>query len=301
MIKGGVAMPDTGVSNLNASTAGQIRIGHFYINRIGFGAMRITGNGIWGEPDDRGAMIELLKAAVDLGVNFIDTADAYGPEVSENLIKEALFPYTGIVIATKGGMVRGGPGMWSQDCSPSHLRQACEASLKRLNVDTIDLYQLHTVDSRVPFEESFQTMLDLQKEGKIKDIGLSNIEPENFETALNMGSFVSVQNNYNVFNREHEDVLRLCEEHSIAFIPYFPVGGNIAGGLGNELLSQVAQKYQATNHQIALSWLLNHSDNIVPIPGTSSIEHLKQNIAIGDVKLDNEDIEILDGLSGNIS
>lgn len=293
-------MPEAGVTYIDASTAGQIRIGHFYVNRLGFGAMRITGEGIWGEPADREEMKQLLKRAAELGVNFIDTADAYGPEVSEKLIKEALFPYTGIVIATKGGMVRSGPGRWSKDCSPAHLREACEASLKRLNVDTIDLYQLHAVDSKVPFEESFQTMLDLQKEGKIKDIGLSNIEPEHFQMALNMGRFVSVQNNYNVINREHEDILRLCEEHGIAFIPYFPVGGNI-GGPSSETISDIAEKYGVTNHQIALAWLLNHSDAILPIPGTSRIKHLEENVAAGNIKLESADVKTLDNLATNVS
>ncbi len=214
-------------AEVNAELAGRIRAGDYLVNRIGFGSMRITGEGVWGPPKDINKAKVLLRSAVEYGVNFIDTADSYGPEVSETLIADALFPYHGIVVATKGGLIRGGPGKWSPDCSPKHLRESCEKSLKRLKVDTIDIYQLHTVDPKVPFEDSFRTLLDLQKEGKIRHIGLSNIEPEHFMKALNMGSFVSVQNNYNVLNREHEDVLRLCEQHRIAFIPYFPIGGGM--------------------------------------------------------------------------
>jgi pyridoxine 4-dehydrogenase len=190
----------------SALSAGTITVGDFHLNRLGFGAMRITGKGIWGEPADPEQAKQVLRRAVELDINFIDTADAYGPEVSERLIHEALYPYEGIVIATKGGLTRSGPNQWVPDCSPAHLREACEASLARLGVEQIDLYQLHTVDPDVAFEESFQMLLDLQQEGKIHSIGLSNIEPEHFKTALAMGKFVSVQNNYNVLNREHEDV-----------------------------------------------------------------------------------------------
>lgn len=291
-------MADDGLS---VTLAGQIRIGDLKINRLGYGAMRITGEGIWGEPKDHEGALALLKRAIELGINFIDTADAYGPEVSENLIFEALHPYNGIVVATKGGLTRSGPGQWVADCSPEHLREACEASLKRLHVDQIDLYQLHTVDSKVPFDQSFKTLLELQQEGKIKHIGLSNIEPEQFSQALNLGNFVSVQNNYNVFNREHEDILKLCEQHGMAFIPYFPVGGNRLDGPADEIVASIAQKHQATNHQIALAWLLNHSTNIVPIPGTSSLLHLEENVASVNIKLEADDIERLDGIATNVS
>jgi aryl-alcohol dehydrogenase-like predicted oxidoreductase len=285
----------------NAGLAGQIRLGDLNINRLGYGAMRITGEGIWGEPKNHQEAVDLLKSAVSYGINFIDTADAYGPEVSEKLIAEALYPYDGLVIATKGGLTRSGPGQWTPDCSPEHLIEACDASLRRLKIDQIDLYQLHTVDPKVPFEESFKTLLELQQRGKIKHIGLSNIRPEQFSKAVNLGSFVSVQNNYNVFNREHEDVLRLCEQHSLAFIPYFPVGGNRQGGPVDEVVEAIALKHQATVHQIALAWLIKHSPNIVPIPGTSSINHLQENIASVNIELDEEDVSRLDSISNNVS
>lgn len=284
-------------SNVTALQAGTVKVGDFHINRLGFGAMRITGPGIWGEPDDRDAAKAVLKRAVELDVNFIDTADAYGPEVSENLIAEALHPYDGIIIATKGGSVRGGPGQWSADCSPAHLREACEASLRRLKVERIDLYQLHRVDPNVPFEDSFATLLDLQKEGKIRHIGLSNIEPEHFAKALEMGGFVSVQNNYNVLNREHEDILKLCEQHQIAFIPYFPMGGDQGGGVAGNSLQELAAKHHASVHQIALAWLLKHSAVTLPIPGTSSLDHLEENIAAAALDLDDEDMQKLDALA----
>ncbi|MDB5170104.1 MAG: aldo/keto reductase [Candidatus Saccharibacteria bacterium] len=280
-----------------ARAAGTLKVGNFHANRLGFGAMRITGEGIWGEPDDREAAKAVLRRAVDLNVNFIDTADAYGPEVSENLIAEALHPYDGIIIATKGGSTRSGPGQWGADGTPKHLREACEASLKRLRVERIDLYQLHRVDPKVPFRDSFATLLELQNEGKIRHIGLSNIEPEHFSAALEMGSFVSVQNNYNVLNREHEDVLKLCEEHGIAFIPYFPMGGNRPGGVADQVLQDIATKHSVSTHQVALAWLLAHSPVILPIPGTSSLEHLEDNIAAASLKLDSNDIQQLDNLA----
>ena len=282
-----------------ARAAGTVKIGDFHVNRMGFGAMRLTGEGIWGEPPDHQAALEVLHRAVDLNINFIDTADAYGPEVSENLIAEALHPYDGIIIATKGGNTRPGPSIWSPDCTPKHLREACEASLKRLNVARIDLYQLHTVDPLVPFKDSFATLLELQSEGKIRHIGLSNIRPEHFQTALDMGGkFVSVQNHYNILNREHEAVLQLCEEHDIAFIPYFPMGGGPSrGGVEHEVLDAIARKHDATSRQIALAWLLAHSPQILPIPGTSSLEHLETNVAAASIKLASEDIERLDRLS----
>lgn len=283
---------------VSALKAGTVMVGDFHINRMAYGAMRITGPGIWGEPEDLQAAREVLRRAVELDVNFIDTADSYGPEVSEGLIAETLRPYQGIVIATKGGMTRSGPNQWSVDCRPEHLRAACEGSLRRLGVDRIDLYQLHSVDPRIPFEESFQTMLDLQQEGKIRYIGLSNIEPEQFESARAMGTFVSVQNRYNVLNREHENVLKLCEQHGIAFIPYFPIGGNRPGGIGDMVLSRVADKHQATTRQVALAWLLAHSPQMLPIPGTSSVAHLEENIAAAALRLDASDLAALDAVHG---
>jgi aryl-alcohol dehydrogenase-like predicted oxidoreductase len=287
-------MSDEGLS---ARTAGTVRVGDFHINRLGYGAMRITGPGVWGEPSDHQAALAVLRRAVDLDCNFIDTADAYGPEVSENLIAEALYPYDGVIIATKGGNTRLGPGEWRPDCTPKHLREACEGSLKRFRLERIDLYQLHTVDPKVPFKDSFATLLELQSEGKIRHIGLSNIGPEHFTTAMGMGKFVSVQNNYNVLNREHEEVLQLCQEQGIAFIPYFPVGGGQPGGVADRVLIDVAEKHDATVHQVALAWLLAHSPVTLPIPGTSSAGHLEENIGAGRLKLDSNDIERLDSLS----
>ncbi len=283
------------LADISPCSKSMTRIGMFNVNRIGFGAMRIVGPGIWGEPDDRQAMIDLLREAVRLGVNFIDTSDAYGPHLSEELIREALFPYKDIVIATKGGFVRGGPGVWIPDASPANLRQACEDSLRRLKIDVIDLYQLHTVDPKVPFTQSFQTLLDLQREGKIKNIGLSNISLNHFAAAMNLGNFVSVQNNYSLLNREHEDVLRACEKHGQAFIPYFPLGGG-SGKLNIPELTAIAKKHHGTPRQIMLAWLLSHSPNMLPIPGTSSMVHLKENMMAGNIQLDDEDIITLDNI-----
>jgi pyridoxine 4-dehydrogenase len=283
-------------SKASAINGGTVKVGDFYFNRMGFGAMRITGDGIWGEPKDRESAKQVLQRAVALDINLIDTADAYGPEVSENLIRESLYPYEGIVIATKGGLTRSGPFEWKPDCSPEHLRKACDESLTRLGVDQIDLYQLHTVDSNVPFEESYRTMLDLQREGKVRHLGLSNIEPEHFKLATEMGEFVSVQNNYNVFNREHEDVLALCEQNGIAFIPYFPVGGG-QSDMQESVLLAIAKKHGVSTHQIALAWLLAHSPVMLPIPGTSSIAHLEENVLATNIQLSPEDMDALDSIA----
>jgi pyridoxine 4-dehydrogenase len=212
-------------------------------------------------------------------------------------IKQALYPYEGLLIATKGGLTRGGPGSWTPDCSPEHLRAAINASLIRLGVEQIALYQLHTVDPNVPFADSYSTKLELQSQGKVQHIGLSNIEPEHFDKAMSMGAFVSVQNNYSVLNREHEDVLKLCEQNGIAFIPYFPIGGN-TGGLSERVLDTIAEKHNATPRQIGLAWLLQHSPVMLPIPGTSSIAHLEENMQAGNIVLDADDIQQLDSLAG---
>jgi aryl-alcohol dehydrogenase-like predicted oxidoreductase len=295
---GGGFMDNTN-GDLSAAAAGTVRIGDFTVNRMGFGAMRITGEGIWGEPNDRDRAKNVLKRAVELGVNFIDTADAYGPEVSENLIAEALRPYKGLVVATKGGLTRGGPGQWTPDGSPAHLREACEASLKRLNLDTIDLYQFHRPDPKVPFEESVQTLADLQKEGKIKHIGLSNVSVEQIKQAQKITAIVSVQNHYNLQNREHEEVLQFCEQNKMVFIPYFPIGGkdSAIGEAGQSLLTGIAAKYHASVRQIALAWLLRHSSVTLPIPGTSSIEHLEENIRAAAIELSDDEISSIDSLS----
>lgn len=272
------------------------KLGDKTINRLGFGAMRITGEGIWGEPSDHEEAIRVLKRAVELGVNFIDTADAYGPEVSENLIREALHPYDGLVIATKGGMTRTGPGQWFANGQPEHIRDAAEASLQRLGIDQIYLYQFHRPDPRVPFETTLQTFFDLQKEGKVKHVGLSNVTASQLKTALDKGKIVSVQNRYSVLDRESEDVLRLCEQNGIMFIPYFPIGGN-TGGLSEQVLDGIAEKHGATPRQIGLAWLLQHSPVMAPIPGTGSIVHLEENMQAAHLQLDAEDISQLDRLA----
>jgi len=278
---------------LSVASAGTITIGEFNVYRMGYGAMRLTGQGIWGPPSDTTAAQEVLRKAVEYGINFIDTADAYGPEVSETMIADTLHPYEGIVVATKGGLIRPGPDDWQPDCNPAHLRKACDASLERLKVDSIDIYQLHTVDPKVPFKDSLQTLIDLKNEGKIKHIGLSNIEPEHLREALQMTQIASVQNNYNLANREHDDVLMRCEQHGVVFIPYFPLGsGDLTKPDGP--LADMAKKYDATTGQVALAWLLAHSPVMLPIPGTSSLEHLAENVGACNIQFDASDKAELD-------
>jgi len=285
---------------LSAARAGTVKLGDFEVNRLGFGAMRITGQGIWGQPADPLAARDLLKRAVALQINFIDTADAYGPEVSENLIRQALAPYDqypGLVIATKGGMTRSGPGMWGKNGRPGHLREACEDSLKRLGVKQIQLYQFHRPDPDVPFEDSVQALVDLQSEGKIKHIGLSNVTLKQLKEAQSMATIVSVQNHYNLEHRKaSEPVLQYCQEQGIVFIPYFPIGGN-QGGMAEVKVQTIADKYGISGRQVALAWLLKHSPVTLPIPGTSSVEHLESNIASANVELSSTDMATLDSLS----
>lgn len=283
---------------LSAAAAGTIQIGNSTVNRMGFGAMRITGEGIWGEPKDHNEAILVLKRAVELGVNFIDTADAYGPEVSENLIAEALKPYDGLVIATKGGLTRSGPGIWTPDGSPEHLREACDSSLKRLGVEAIDLYQFHRPDPKVPFETSVETIAGLKKEGKVKNVGLSNVTVGQIKAAQKIVPIVSVQNRYNFAEREHEDVLEYCEQNNIAFIPYFPIGGSDGiSEQAQELLTSIGLKYHASARQVALAWLLQHSPITLPIPGTSSVEHLEENVHAATIELSAEEMSAIDNIS----
>jgi pyridoxine 4-dehydrogenase len=285
------------MADISAANAGTVTVGDLTVNRMGFGAMRITGQGIWGKPPDEEKAKAVLKRAVELDVNFIDTADAYGPEVSENLIHDALYPYKNIVIATKGGMLRGGPGLWYADGRPEHLREACDASLKRLGLEQIELYQFHRPDPRVPFEDSIRALVELQKAGKIRHIGLSNVSHSQLQQALAIVPIASVQNHYN-FEHRHgsEDVLKFCESHSIAFIPYYPIGGGMRD-YTQKTLQDVADKHEATTHQVALAWLLAHSPAMLPIPGTSSIDHLEENIAAASIKLDADDLASFDRLS----
>lgn len=280
----------TNHQSYSAAAAGTVKIGDFLVNRLGFGAMRITGKGIWGPPPDRETSIAVLKRAVGLGVNFFDTADSYGPGVSESLIAEALRPYDGLVVATKGGFVRRGPDQWVPDGRPEHLREALAGSLHRLGVNQIQVYQLHTVDPHVPFVESLRTLIELKDQGKIKHIGLSNVTLDQLKTARDLTEIVSVQNHYNfAFRQDSEDVLQYCEQIGIPFIPYFPIGGN-QGGVSGTMLETLAEKYHATPHQVALAWLLGHSAVMLPIPGTNSIEHLEENVAAASIKLSDEEM-----------
>lgn len=280
-----------------ATHAGVLTIGDMTINRLGYGAMRITGEGIWGKPDDEANAKKVLRRAVELGVNFIDTADAYGPEVSENLIAAALKPYDGLVIATKGGLTRSGPGEWHPDGRPEHLREACDASLKRLGVDCIDLYQFHRPDPNVPFEESVQAMADLQKSGKIKHVGLSNVSVDQLESARKIVPIVSVQNQYNIQKRDSEDVLKVCEDSGIAFIPWFPIASGNMSDHTKELLTSIAALYHASTNQVAIAWLLKHSPVMLPIPGTSSLQHLEENVAAAAIELSDESLSALDAVA----
>ncbi|WDF75724.1 aldo/keto reductase [Mucilaginibacter sp. AW1-7] len=269
--------------------------GDFKINRLGYGAMRITGQGIWGPPNDKKECIRVLKRAVELGVNFIDTADSYGPFVSEELIAEALVPYPAdLVIGTKGGLLRTGPNEWPIDSSPAHLNQALEGSLKRLKLQRIDLYQLHRIDPKVPAEKSFEVLQKAQQDGKIKHIGLSEVSVQDIKLAQQFFEVVSVQNMYSVDNRKWEAELEYTREHNIAFIPWFPLGGGNVKG--EEVLKRVAGKHGATIHQIALSWLLHHSPNILLIPGTSSVKHLEENMKTADIQLSEDDMDVLNSL-----
>jgi pyridoxine 4-dehydrogenase len=263
--------------------------GDLEVRRLGFGAMRITGDGIWGPPDDPDAARNLLRRVVEIGVNLIDTADSYGPEVSENLIADALHPYPdGLVIATKGGMQRTGPGQWPRDGRPEHLREACDGSLSRLKLERIDLYQLHAPDPEVSYEDSIGTLKELQDEGKIRHIGISNVSVEQLGQARELVEVVTVQNRYNLTDRSSEDVLEACEAAGIGFIPWFPLAtGSLAAPGG--ALDEVAHAHDATPGQVALAWLLARSRVMLPIPGTSSVEHLEENMAAEALTLTDEE------------
>jgi pyridoxine 4-dehydrogenase len=278
---------------ITAAAAGIFQLGgDLPVNRMGYGAMRITGEGIWGEPKDLDKAKAVLRRVVELEVNFIDTADAYGPDVSENLIADALYPYkAGVVVATKGGLTRSGPGQWHPNGDPAYLRGALEGSLQRLKLDCIDVYQFHRPDPKVPFEYSVGELAKLRDEGKIRHLGLSNVTTDQLQSAQAIVPIVSVQNRYNLFDRESEPVLEMCEREGIGFIPWFPVG---AGNLDNSALSQIAKKYNATPYQLALAWLLKRSPVMLPIPGTSSIPHLEENVAAAGITLSDEDFAALD-------
>jgi pyridoxine 4-dehydrogenase len=287
------------METLQRETTGSFALGgDLAVNRLGYGAMRITGQGIWGEPKDRGEAIRVLRRAIELGVNFIDTADSYGPEVSENLIAEALYPYSkDLVIATKGGFARSGPNKWEAVGRPEYLRQCVEMSLRRLKLERIDLYQLHRIDPKVPVEESLGALKDFQKAGKIRHIGLSEVSTAELDQAGKTVKIVSVQNQYNLSDRRHEEVLKYSEEHNLAFIPWFPVAAGKLARPGGPL-DQIAKKHKASVAQVSLAWLLHHSPVMLPIPGTSSVEHLEENMAAGKLHLSAAEWKTIEGAAG---
>jgi pyridoxine 4-dehydrogenase len=282
----------------SARESGEFLIGgDLRVRRLGFGAMRITGDGVWGEPADRAQAVRVLRRAVELGINFIDTADSYGPGVSEEIIAEALHPYpAGLVIGTKGGFDRPGPGQWVENGKPEHLRSACEASLRRLRLDRVDLYQLHRIDPKVPAEDQLGALKDLQAQGKIKHIGLSEVSVQQIQHARTIVPIVSVQNRYSVADRGSDDVLQYCEKEELGFIPWFPLAaGRVSGANGP--LSRIAASLRVTPSQLALAWLLARSPVMLPIPGTSRVEHLEENVAAADLKIDADRMQELDRLA----
>lgn len=277
-----------------AAQAGEIRIGNdLRVTRLGFGAMRITGDGIWGPPSDRAESIRVLRRAIELGINFIDTADSYGPSVSEEIIAEALHPYpVNLVIATKGCYERPGPNRWVENGKPEHLRATCEGSLRRLRLERIDLYQLHRIDPKVPAEDQLGTLRTLQAEGKIKHIGLSEVSVKQIQHAQTIVPIVSVQNRYSLADRGSDDVLAYCEKEKIAFIPWFPLAAGKLSGAESPV-RQVAEQLKATPSQVALAWLLARSPVMLPIPGTSKVKHLEENVAAAALKLDEKELQEL--------
>jgi len=286
-----------GTSTLSAAASGTFSIGgDTPVTRLGFGAMRITGPGIWGYPPDRAEALRVLRRAAELGVDFIDTADSYGPFVSEELIREALHPYDGITIATKGGLVRTGPEQWHPVGRPEYLRQCVEMSLRRLGVETIDLYQLHRIDPQVPLADQLGELASMRDEGKIRHLGLSEVSVEEIGQARQIAPIVSVQNLFNLVNRSSEDVLEYCEREGLGFIPWFPIAtGQLAGPGGP--LGELAQQTGAAPAQLALAWLLRRSQVMLPIPGTGSVRHLEENVAAATLQLTDAQYESLSRLS----
>src|SRR5438093_4020774 len=279
----------------SASVAGTVSFGEISVHRLGFGAMRLTGEGIWGPPKDGNGALAVLRRAVELGVDCIDTADSYGPHVSEELIAEALFPYSaGLVVATKGGWNRPGPNQWTHDATPAHLRKAVEGSLKRLRVNRIDVYQLHIPDPVVSFEASVETLAQLRSEGKIRLVALSNVTQEHIERARKIVPIVSVQNRYSFADREWDYVVDYCERNGIAFIPWSPLGSGKVGGM---LLEKIAKAHQKTPKQVALGWLLKRSPVMLPIPGTSSIKHVEDTVQAASLRLTDEEYLELTGVT----
>lgn len=283
----------TQTKNVNAEQSGQFKIGgDLTVNRLGFGAMRITGKGIWGEPDDRAESLRVLKRLPELGVDFIDTADSYGPYVSEDLIAEALAPYTNSVIATKGGLTRHGPDVWPPLGRPEYLRQCVLMSLRRLKLDQIPLWQLHRIDSKVPQDEQFGVMKQMQDEGLIRHLGLSEVGVDEIKAAQKVFTVTTVQNMYNLVTRQSEDVLDYCEAQNIGFIPWFPLAAGSLAKPGS-ILDELSHKYGATPSQLALAWVLKRSAVMLPIPGTSKVSHLEENVAAAAITLDDADFAAL--------
>jgi pyridoxine 4-dehydrogenase len=281
-----------------AKKSGEFLLGNdLRVTRLGFGAMRITGEGIWGPPADPAEAIRVLRRAVELGINFIDTADSYGPNVSEEIIAEALYPYpAGLVIATKGGFMRPGPNQWVENGKPEHLRCACEGSLRRLRLERIDLYQLHRIDAKVPAEDQLGTLQDLQAQGKIKHIGLSEVSVRQIQHARTIVPIVSIQNRYSVTDRGSQDVLKYCEEEKMGFIPWFPLAaGRVTGS--ESPISRIAAQWKATPSQVALAWLLARSPVMLPIPGTSKVKHLEENVAAAELEVDAKKMQELDRMA----
>src|SRR4051812_7374607 len=273
-----------------ATASGTFKIGgDIEVHRLGYGAMRITGEGIWGDPKDHDAAIAVLKRLPELGVDFIDTADAYGPEDSENLIHEALHPFNGIHVATKGGFTRHGPGLWAEVGRPEYLRQCCLMSMRRLGVETIDLWQLHRIDPKVPREEQFGLMRELQDEGKVRHLGLSEVSVEEIEAAQEVFEVATVQNLYNLSTRQSEDVVDHCEQQAIGFIPWFPLAAGKLAEPGGPV-ADIAEAHGATAGQVALAWLLARSEVMLPIPGTGSVEHLQENVAAAELELTDDEV-----------
>ena len=280
---------------ISAAAAGTIQLGDLTVNRLGYGAMRVTGKGIWGQPENKAEALATLRRAVELGVNFIDTADSYGPNVSEELIAEALHPYpAGLVVATKGGWVRVGPGQWIHNASPKHLEEAIEGSLKRLRLERIDVYQLHVPDPAVSFDASMEALVRAQQQGKIRHIALSNVTLEHLERARKIVPIVSVQNRYSFADREWDSLLDHCEKHKIAFIPWAPLGQN---RLAQEAVERIAKNLGAAPLQVALAWLLRRAKVMLPIPGTSSVAHVEENIQAAGLRLPDEAFKELSAIT----
>jgi len=281
------------MSAINASASGQFNVGDITVNRLGFGAMRVTGSGIWGEPTDRKEALRTLRRLPHLGVNFIDTADSYGPGTSEELIREALHPYNGMLIATKGGLTRQGPDKWAPVGRPEYLRQCVQMSLRRLGIERIDLWQLHRIDPKVPRDEQFEVIREMQREGLIRHAGLSEVSVDELKAARKVFPVATVQNLYNLVDRGSEAVLNYCEKNDIGFIPWFPLAAGDLARPGS-VLDGIARKDGASTSQVALAWVLKRSPVMLPIPGTGKVDHLEDNVAAANIELSEADFQVLD-------